>query len=439
MNERAGEAARARRFQQQSSVFAKMMAVMLAVAVMLLAIASAFFVIILSPSVGASMDVIEEFSYNVARLSPDADAAGRLCARLPLQMRYDGPAGSWTTASDLQTPDALRGRWNLPASGGHRFIDGRDYYLAPGADGGSYVFAWNIRDRWRVAHLILFWLLIALTIGIVWTAHAALRRLLSPLRSLGEGVERLSEGHLDIVVPNRTRDEFGLLTDAFNQMVRRVRDMVQARDQLLLDVSHELRSPVTRLKVALALLPDDERRARMEADVAEMESMTAELLELERLRDGRGIVRARQDLVPLLRDMADAFANRPPGVRFTPPAGEVRLDVDGEKLRTVLRNLLENAVKYSFPDSRPVELSLTDEGAAIVIRVMDDGLGIPEEEAASLFEPFFRVDRSRSKKTGGYGLGLSICKRIVEAHGGTIEARNNAGRGASFIVTLPAA
>jgi signal transduction histidine kinase len=126
----------------------------------------------------------------------------------------------------------------------------------------------------------------------------------------------------------------------------------------------------------------------------------------------------------------------------------------------VFRNLLENAVKYSQPDSRAVELTLTLSPAAsamprraeaprstpapapsggdtVIIRVTDDGPGIPEADIENLFEPFFRVDRSRSKKTGGYGLGLSICKRIIEAHGGTITAENNPVRGASFIVSLP--
>jgi signal transduction histidine kinase len=428
---------RAPRAGMRGSVFAKLMAIMLAMAVTMFIIVTVFFLAIVLPSVGISMDVTEEFARVLVKTSPTFETAARLCERLPLKMRYEGPAGSWTTANDLQTVHDLWPVPAVPARERHRVLGGVDYYLLPAPDGGSYVFVWTLRGTWHAAHLVLLWLVLFLTVAVVWTAHTLLRRLLSPLRSLGDGVARLSEGQLDVVVANRTRDEFGLLTDGFNQMVRRVRDMVQARDQLLLDVSHELRSPVTRLKVALALLPDDERRAQMEADVAEMESMTAELLELERLRDGRGISLARQNLVPLLRDMAEAFANRSPGVRFAPASAEAWLDVDGEKLRTVLRNLLENAVKYSFPDSRAVELSLMEERDAIVIRVMDDGPGIPEQDVANLFEPFFRVDRSRSKKTGGYGLGLSICKRIVEAHGGTIAARNNTGRGASFIVTLP--
>jgi len=177
----------------------------------------------------------------------------------------------------------------------------------------------------------------------------------------------------------------------------------------------------------------------MVGDLNEMEAMIAELLELERIRQGRGLSRQRQDVVPLLREVADAYGSGPPGVRLTAPDSEVALDMDRERIKTVLRNLLENARKFSLADSRPIEIGLEDKGDAVLVRVSDDGPGIPESDLGNLFEPFYRVDRSRSRKTGGYGLGLSICKRIMEAHGGSIAVTNNAGRGASFVLELPKA
>jgi signal transduction histidine kinase len=118
---------------------------------------------------------------------------------------------------------------------------------------------------------------------------------------------------------------------------------------------------------------------------------------------------------------------------------ELVLDIDADKMRTVLRNLLENAFKYSLPDSCAVELSTSQSGDNVVVRVSDDGPGIPESDLDNIFEPFFRVDRSRSKSTGGYGLGLSICKRIMEAHGGAITVERNPGRGTTFLLMLPKA
>ncbi len=313
----------------------------------------------------------------------------------------------------------------------------RGAFVASAPGGGAYLFAWSLGRNLRAAHDGLLILLVLLLVAVGITTHAVLKRLLRPLHALDEGVERLSAGHLDVVLPARSHDELGALTAAFNHMVRRVGEMIRARDQLLADVSHELRSPLTRMKVALELLPAGYEQTRMAADVAEMEAMVTELLELERLRDGRGVQVERRDLVPILRAAVASFAERPPGVRFRCAAPALLLDVDAEKVRSVLRNLLENALKYSLADSRPVEVSAGEEGASVVVRVTDDGQGIPPADLGSVFEPFFRVDRSRSKKTGGYGLGLSICKRIVEAHGGTIAVANNAGRGATFVVTFP--
>jgi len=287
------------------------------------------------------------------------------------------------------------------------------------------------------AHLWLLGLSLSLLLGVVFTTQRVLEKLLRPLRDLNDGVTRLGEGDLAVNVPQTTRDEFGTLTDAFNRMAARVREMIVTRDQLLIDVSHELRSPLTRMKVALELMPDNGQKARLAADVAEMERMIAGLLELERLRAGKGVTLVRQDIVPVVREVVAAYESRAPGVEFVlAGVGEVVLDVDAEQLRTVMRNLLENAVKYSLPDSRAIRVSVARENGGAVVRVTDDGVGIPVEDAERIFEPFFRVDRSRSKESGGYGLGLSISKRIIEAHGGSVALERRNGRGSTFIVSF---
>ena len=417
------------------SVFGKLVVVMTAMTVSLLFLVGGFFWFVGGPNGdGTIRRMLEGQSRNLAATSPDLATATQLGNRLGVQTRYEGPAGSWSTSSDLPAIDEARGRPLRHL----RFLQGRDYYVVAAPDGGSYLFSWDISQTMQGAHLRLLILLLAIIAGVVLIAHTILNRQLRPLRELSAGVARLTAGELNVVLPARTRDEFGKLTLAFNKMVDRIRQMIAARDQLLLAVSHELRSPLTRLTVALELLPPSEQRTRMAADLSEMETMIAELLELERLRSGGRLMTVRANVTPLLRDVADRFHGRPPGIRVIAPREPVPLDLDVERIRTALRNLLENALKYSLPDSRPVELSARRENGRLVIRVTDDGPGIPDRDKASVFEPFFRVDSSRSRKTGGYGLGLSIAKRIVEAHGGTVEAENNPGRGASFIVRLPA-
>ncbi len=289
------------------------------------------------------------------------------------------------------------------------------------------------------SHVTLLLVLLVLLAAVIVVAHVVLKRLLRPLRDLGDGAARLGAGQLDVLVPTRTRDEFGALTATFNEMAGRVKEMIGARDQLLLDVSHELRSPVTRMRVALELLPDGDQRTRLAADVAEIERMIGELLEFERLRDPRGIRTTRQDLLPLLQDVAAAFRDRPPGVRVTAGVDEIPVEIDPERVRTVIRNVLDNALKYSTPASHPVEISASAGADGVVVRVSDDGVGIPPEDVERVFQPFFRVDRSRSRHTGGYGLGLSICRRVMEAHRGTIAVERHAGRGTVVVLTLPKA
>jgi signal transduction histidine kinase len=414
----------------RSSIFARLLTIMIIMAVTLLLIVGFFFVFVVFPGATAEAGrAFEQYSEGIAATSPDLQTAKALSHRLKVHIRYEGPRGSWATSDYLPGIAEVReGKIDAPI--------GHNYYLEPSPDGGSYLFAWDFSEHVRALHAKMLWLLLFLVTGVVCTAYLFQKRLLRPVRLLDDGVERLSKGDLNVAVPVLTRDEFGVLTDAFNKMVGRVRQMVQARDQLLLDVSHELRSPLTRLKVALALLPDDENRSGMVGDLNEMEAMIAELLEMERLRDGRGIRRATHDLVSLLREAAEDYQKGHPGIRIVSPFREVWLDIDRDKIKTVLRNLLENAVKFALPDSRAIEIALEQDADTVTLRVLDDGPGIPQADISNLFEPFFRVDRSRSKKTGGYGLGLSICKRIMEAHGGSITVTNNPGRGASFVLTF---
>jgi signal transduction histidine kinase len=417
------------------SVFAKLVAIMVMMAASLLLLVGGFFGFIVGPNLHTSVDVVlQEYTRGLAAGSLDLANAKDLSARLNLLVRYEGAATNWSTANDLpRIDDVQQGRVRK----GTATLLRRNYYVVPAPDGGAYLFAWSLGPQMKEAHAALVVLLLLVMVAVVVITYIVLKRLLGPLRRLNDGVDRLSAGQLDVVLPNETHDEFGRLTDAFNHMVGRVRAMIGARDQLLLDVSHELRSPLTRMKVALELLPDGAQRNGMAADIAEMERMIAELLELERLRDGCRLRIVRHDLVPILREVAESFQDKPPGVRIVAPPGELLVDIDAQKIRTVVRNLLENAAKYSLPQSRPVEISAMQDDQTILIRVADDGPGIPEDEAERVFEPFYRLDRSRSKNTGGYGLGLSICKRVMEAHGGDITLERDRDKGASFTLTLP--
>jgi signal transduction histidine kinase len=413
-----------------SSIFSKLLATMLGTIAILILMVAGFFAFVVFPSIPlTSQDALKQYTHLLALSSPSLESAKKISTLAHVQMRYQGPLGGWATSATLPSiQDVKEGRVKTSF--------GRHYYLEPAPQGGTYLILWNLADEMHAAHIRLLWMLLILIVFVVLAAYWIQRGHLRPVRSLSNGMTRISGGDLDVVLPVSGEDEFAQLTAGFNNMVARVKQMVQARDQLLLDVSHELRSPLTRIKVALALMPDDADKAGIDSDLNEMELMISELLELERFRSPNALHRTDHNLMQVVQETARTYSERPPGVRVTTNANEIPVNIDTDKIRTVLRNLLENAFKYSLLDSDPVDLSVECADQAVIIRVHDDGVGIPENQLGNLFEPFFRVDPSRSKKTGGYGLGLSICKRIVEAHGGTIEVEKGPGRGTSFILSL---
>jgi signal transduction histidine kinase len=229
------------------------------------------------------------------------------------------------------------------------------------------------------------------------------------------------------------------MANAFNDMTKCIREMLQARGQLLLDVSHELRSPLTRLKVALEFLPNSEVKENIREDVDEMEMMVREILETARLADKHG----RLDIQPvnvaeLICKTAAGFENRPLCICLDSIPDEIIIDADANLARTVLKNILNNALKYSGPSNKPVTIHVDRKNEFVVIRIRDNGIGIPKEDLPYIFEPFYRVDKSRSKDTGGYGLGLSLCKTIMEAHGGKIEIESAPASGTRVSLFFPA-
>ena len=276
-------------------------------------------------------------------------------------------------------------------------------------------------------------------IAILAGVYALMRRLLRPIRVLSEGVERLRMGDLEVEMPTRRTDELGRLIVSFNEMARAVRERIRSRDQLLLDVSHELRSPLTRMRVALEMLPDCRAKESVAEDVAEVEAMITELLETERL-DSRhgGLTRARTDLSALVREAVDAAGDCGPGVELVGADAPALAEVDVERMRIVINNVLSNALKYSHPGGGAVRVVVDAADGAVMISFHDRGVGIAHDDLAYVFEPFYRADRSRTKETGGYGIGLSLVKRIVEAHGGAVEVSSELGEGTSVLLTLPA-
>ncbi|MDM5147611.1 HAMP domain-containing histidine kinase [Candidatus Persebacteraceae bacterium Df01] len=286
----------------------------------------------------------------------------------------------------------------------------------------------DYRSPWEVAagSVVFLVLVLSLLWGLFYFYQ---RRLLMPLQVLRNDMEAVGRGEWRQTVIGRN-DEIGDLATGFNQMQEKLRVLVQAKLRFLADASHELRSPLARLRLAAEFVQDDNLRARMCTDVMELDRLTGDIMEKTRLDN------FRQRLKKTRLQLTDVFSNlqeKYPAVIFRVTV-DTTIEADVEVLLRALSNLLDNAVKFAS-DNVWADGTAADGGALISIR--DDGPGANEEDLPNLFEPFYRADTSRSRKTGGFGLGLSIVKATVEAHNGKITAKNASSGGLIMELWLP--
>jgi signal transduction histidine kinase len=270
-------------------------------------------------------------------------------------------------------------------------------------------------------------ILMAAAVALVawWTA----RRIVGPIRALATGADRLGRGLDSAPLPLRGPAEVQDATQAFNRMQDRLTRFVHDRTQMLAALSHDLRSPLTAMRLRVELLDDGDDTTRLRALVEEMQTMVEATLEF-----ARGVAKAEPaatvDLAALLADLVgDVGGDR---ARFLPSA-PMQVTVRPNALTRALRNVIDNAVRYG----EVAEVSLTQDPGMAVIRIADHGPGLPEDQLEAVFEPFVRLEGSRSRETGGMGLGLAISRTILQAHGGSVHLRNRPEGGLEAVVRLP--
>ncbi|MBE0618263.1 MAG: two-component sensor histidine kinase, partial [Proteobacteria bacterium] len=242
------------------------------------------------------------------------------------------------------------------------------------------------------------------------------------------------------------RDEVAVLGHEFDRMAERIETLVEAQKRLLRDISHELRSPLARLNVALGLARQKAAAAaessldRIEREAERLNELIGQLLTLTSLEGGaEGIARETLDLTGLVCTVtADAdFEARGRGRSVQMGAcAAVAIQAAPELIRRALENVIRNAVSFTAAGT-PVEVSLEQEGAVARVTVRDHGPGVPETALEAIFRPFYRVADARDRQSGGTGIGLAITDRAVRLHGGSVRAENAPGGGLAVILTLP--
>ena len=369
---------------------------------------------------------------------PDVAKAQALAQRLPLRIRIDGPSVNWSSHSQGRL-DARRSTHDQGQAGnpwrpvrlladGHRISFGLAAITREASPDDSP------EDRPRLiggATLAALLLLIGL-------AYAVVHRLLRPLADIRAGAMRYGQGDFSQPIQSRRHDELGDLAERINGMAEALHERLEAKRALLLAISHELRSPLTRARLNAELVGDGPAHDALLRDLAQMRDLIADLLESERLAAGHAVLHtAPTDLNALVLEACAAQIDSGELVCHL-GNGLPHLALDPARIRLLLRNLVDNALRHSAGAGSPPVLSTTLNDSAVCLVVRDHGPGVEERQLDRLAQAFYRPDTSRQRSTGGVGLGLYLCRLVAVAHGGTLTFRN-AQPGLEVLVNLPLA
>ncbi|MBL7251582.1 ATP-binding protein [Alloalcanivorax marinus] len=405
--------------------------------------------------------------YLRARLSRLSEQQARATARLVLDHLRDQPRARWDEVlvelnRQFGYPLVIQRQSSLELDGEQRRRLGRDEVvlslsdstrrdagvrvLMPVDDGATdprvlVMGPLHLFDQFPWQLLSIAGVLALLLVAV--STYLQVRPLQTRLRRLDRAVKRLGSGDLGAYADIPGNDPIGQVAATFNGMTAHIRRLIEAQRELTRAVSHELRTPVARLRFGLEMLADcesaEERRGKLNAldkDIDQLDRLIDEILTYARLEEGTPNIEFQPVMV---RDICEQLAAELEDIRgdiAVEVAGATDLTLDGDPryLHRILQNLVTNALRYA---SSRVRMTLSEEGDQVVLDVDDDGKGIPEHQRERVFKPFARLDKSRHRASGGYGLGLSIVKRIVDWHGGAIQVSESEWGGARFRVILP--
>ena len=327
-----------------------------------------------------------------------------------------------------------------PPYGGGPMMGGMHRGMPPGAsmstrvrlaDGTWVAFETQVSPSEATLPWRLLATLVVLLTAVIVVSYVAVRWITRPIDALAAAADELGRDLHRAPLPETGPVEVRRAARAFNTMQSRLARTIEDRTRILAAMSHDLKTPITRMRLRADLLDDDEARAKFEQDLIEMESMVTEALDFMR---GLG-TQGRAEPVDVMAVLRVIEAQNAEMGRNVTVAGQAGAPYPGRSqlLQRCLSNLVDNAVIYGAA----AEVTVEDSPSALVIRVADRGPGIPDDKLEAVFEPFARLEGSRNRATGGTGLGLAIARNIARAHGGDVILRNRAGGGLEAVVTLP--
>ncbi len=388
----------------------------------------------LSPLPDFYLDNITLIVDNIG-VPPDLERASQLSQELSLTIIIRSPHINWQSddQNDLDISTAvfvrrLSAEAQMLQVGSEDVIrvsrGGYEYYLnrrVPTLSEYDYVVVYLGLSMAALVLLLNFWLV---------------RRLLAPVQQLREGAERICDGDLSYRVKSTRTDELGELTDSVNHMADSLQSMLEAKRQLLLAISHELRTPITRAKLQLEFMEDGVIKENLGDDINEIDLLISDLIEAERLSNQhQALIAEHVDFADYIDLVLQAYHDYKGGIVFERPEQDVSVSIDKLRTRLLLTNIVNNAIRHGRENPITVRVSFSDTQA--MLEVQDQGEGISAEHMEHLSEPFYRADSARQRNTGGFGLGLYLCRLIAQAHGGRLEINSELGVGTHVKVYLP--
>ncbi len=380
---------------------------------------------------------------------PRIDRAVAITESVPVDIRILGPDVDWASDDNFPRLDTLEfgaspkfsddeDAWVNELQELEFAVQGKHRFLLIRQDGYQIVVATpRIADVSSGPDLIT----IIVSLGLVYLliGYAAVSWLFKPIRAIRAGAAHIGRGNFDHRLKNIRHDELGDLASDINQLADDVQHMLDAKRALLLGISHELRTPLSRMRLQLEFLDNEDDREALKVEIVEMEKIVVSLLEAEKLSTRHAkLNRSRINVSHLVEDLiSDFFDRERDRIVVHIPSGELEANIDDARIALLLKNLVANALRYVPDVGGRVEVSVSQDGDELVLKVEDNGPGMSSGQAEHIGEPFYRGDPSRTRDTGGTGLGLYLAFMVAKAHGGFLRLSNPDQDGACFECRIP--
>jgi signal transduction histidine kinase len=365
---------------------------------------------------------------------PNLNNAMRLAEELDWSIAINNPIMRWSSDNEFRLPveQSIFDR-TLTADAEVRSVNNEDIIMV---QRGGYDFYMYQRSLNNDSNYVVLYIGVALASIVLFLNYFMVNKLLDPVRLLRKGAERIRLGDLNFRVKSNRQDELGELTESINHMADSLQSMLEAKRQLLLAISHELRTPITKAKLRMEFMPESEEKEQLKEDIQEIELLITDLIEAERLNEEHAVLTAEPTpIAAFVEGVCEQFESYPGTLELELPTEDREFVIDNLRVRLLITNLVNNAIRHG--EGNPIIVRVSFNGNFVILEVEDHGEGIAEEHLSQISEPFYRADSSRQRNTGGFGLGLYLCRLIAQAHGGELSIQSQLGEGTHIKVKLP--